>query len=456
MDGAYDCPHHFEGEGVHYCSYIKVPDLENLLSQETDLARLMLKAALMDAELWFKVMRLDAQKLLTNIAAIDDGSAADLGPIWESLKLARRGVALGRLLIQQFFLVESELNGKLQGETVTTNPSKQLAQIEDTLDTILAARNHRAGGTVAQDGFEYEAMTERLESGLREWRLLLSRVEQVLIAQTILSPGQTYADFSEQVSLLALSDNTLVSDWHDETMFIVVHQATEVWFYVIIGLMQGAAQHLAQFPARAWTAVEMVRRAALLEGFLAQQIQLPLTMFPSDFLQFRGKLGTSSGLESYQFRVLEFVSGLRDEVHLHRIKVMGGKVKLLVERFNQILDTQSGFSLTQSWRKYLVQRGLTSSTEPQQIAEDLREWYQTTSAQFNPHLDIIALAEEMIQFERNLRLWRDAHVGMVAQMIGTQPGTGASSGVSYLRQTMNYEQLYPELWWVRSLLKLEN
>ena len=56
--------------------------------------------------------------------------------------------------------------------------------------------------------------------------------------------------------------------------------------------------------------------------------------------------------------------------------------------------------------------------------------YQTTSAQFNPHLDIVALAEEMIQFERNLRLWRDAHVGMVAQMIGTQPGTGASSGVS--------------------------
>ena len=113
MDSAYDCPHHFEGTGVHYCSYIKVPDLENLLGQETDLARLMLKAALMDAELWFKVMRLDTQKLLTNIAAIDDGSAADLGPIWESLKLARRGVALGRLLIQQFFLVESELNGKL-------------------------------------------------------------------------------------------------------------------------------------------------------------------------------------------------------------------------------------------------------------------------------------------------------------------------------------------------------
>ena len=106
----------------------------------------------------------------------------------------------------------------------------------------MAARNHRAGGTVAQDGPEYEAMTERLESGLREWRLLLARVEQVLIAQTILSPGQTYAEFSEQDALLALSDSTLVSGWHDETMFIVVHQATEVWFYVIIGLMQQAAR----------------------------------------------------------------------------------------------------------------------------------------------------------------------------------------------------------------------
>ena len=456
MHETYACPHHFEGESVHYCSYIKVPDLEKLLSQETDPFRLMLKAALLDAELWFKVMRLDAQKLLANLVTIDEGTATDLAPIWEGLKLARRGVALGRLLIQQFFLVESELNGKLQGEAVSSNPSRQLAEVQLTLDTILAARNHRAGGAVAQDSVEYEAMTERLESGLREWRLLLTRVEQALIAQTLLPPGVSYAEFSEQAQLLPLSDSSRISEWHDETMFIVVHQATEVWFYVIIELLQQAAQQLAQLPQRAWQAVEAVRRAAILEGLMAQQIQLPLTMFPSDFLQFRGKLGASSGLESYQFRVIEFMSGLRDDVHLHRVKVMGHGVNLLVERFNQILDVEDGVSLTQSWRNYLRWRGVTASADPAQIAEDLRELYQTTSAQFNPDLDIIALAEEMVQFERNLRLWRDAHVGMVAQMIGTQPGTGASSGVAYLRQTMDYEPLYPELWWVRSLLKVKS
>lgn len=455
MSSGYECPHHYQGEDVHYCSYIKVPDLERLLSTETDQPRLMLKAALMDAELWFKVMRLDAQKLLDNINTIDAGTAKDLAPVWEGLKLARRGVALGRLLVQQFFLIESELNGKLDGLPVTANPSRQLAQVEITLDTILAARNHKANGAVAQDMNEYQAMTERLESGLREWRLLLERIEQAVIAQTVLPLDISYSDFTEQTELLALSDSTLVSQWHDETMFIVVHQATEIWFYVIIGYLEQAAKILKELPPRAWQAVELMRRSAMLEGFLAQQIQLPLTMFPSDFLQFRGKLGQSSGLESYQFRMLELIGGLRDEVHQHRMKVMGHKINLTVERFNQLLDPEQGLSLTRSWRDYLKYRGLSSSTDPAQIAEDLRLLYQTTSAEYNPHLDVIALAEEMIQFERNLRLWRDAHIGMVAQMIGTQPGTGASAGVAYLRQTMGYNQLYPELWQVRSILKLE-
>lgn len=455
MSSGYECPHQYQGESVHYCSYIKVPDLERLLSHETSQPRLMLKAALMDAELWFKVMRLDAQKLLDNIGTIDKGTAKDLAPIWEGLKLARRGVALGRLLVQQFFLIESELNGKLEGEPVISNPSAQLAEVEKTLDTILAARNHQAKDPLTNDMDEYGAMTERLESGLREWRLLLERIEQALIAQTMLPSNVGYAEFTEQKELLALSDSTLVSGWHDETMFIVVHQATEIWFYVMIGYLEQTAKILLELPPRAWQAVELMRRAAMLEGFLAQQIQLPLTMFPSDFLQFRGKLDESSGLESYQFRVLELVSGLRDEVHQHRLKVMGRNMNTLVERLWQINDPEHGLSLTKSWREYLKFRGISTSSDPEQIAEDLRLLYQTTSAEYNPHLDVIALAEEMIQFERNLRLWRDAHVGMVAQMIGTQPGTGASAGVAYLRQTMNYNQLYPELWKVRSILKLE-
>jgi tryptophan 2,3-dioxygenase len=456
MTTEYGCPHHFQGQEVHYCTYIKVPALENLMSKESNSARLMLKAALMVSELWFKVMLLDAKKLQAAIRSIDEGSVPDLAPVWDGLKLTRRGVALGRLLIQQFFLIESELNGKLEGKAATSNPSRQLNETEVILDAILADRNHQAGGKLAQDSAEYESMTERLESGLREWRLLLSRVEQALIAQTVLPDNQTYEDFSEQTQLLALADQSLVSEWHDETMFIVVHQATELWFYVIIDLLQNTAQILNALPSRAWQAVELMRRAAMLKGLLAQQIQLPLTMFPSDFLQFRGKLDSSSGLESYQFRVIEMASGLRDEVHLHRIKVMGGpKLNLLIERFTEILDPQNGISLTQSWRKYIQYRGITQSNDPTQIAQDMRQLYQTTSEQFNPDLDIIALAEEMIQFERNLRLWRDAHVGMVAQMIGTQPGTGASSGVAYLRQTMNYEQLYPELWQVRTILKLE-
>lgn len=451
-----ECPHTLNKPGlVHYCNYIGVPELEKLLEGEQNRHRLMLRVALMTSELWFKIMRLDAEKLLEDVLSLDEGSAADLGPLWEGLKLARRGVALCRLLNQQTSILESELAGKetVLGEKVEENPSGQLVKVIDDLEAILRARTGRYRAALKQeDAHEYEMLATRLEHDLREWRSMLSRIKRDLLNQIYLPGGVTYERFTHLNKLLTLSDRSLVSDWHDETMFIVVHEATELWFTVINRELRLAIATLENEPTRAWAAVESMRRVATLQGLMAQQIQLPLTMFPSDFLQFRGYLGESSGLESYQFRELELLGGLRDEVHLHRLKVLGHNADLFVDRLRLASE---GRNLTDVFRAYLRLRGITQSDQPEQIAEDLQQLYQTTSAQPNPYLDVLALSEELVQFERNLKLWRDAHIGMVSQMIGTKAGTGgaASSGVAYLRETMRYPALFPELWLVRTLLK---
>lgn len=450
------CPHVLSQDGlVHYCSYIGVPDLERLVEGEQNRSQLMLRVGLMTSELWFKIMRLDAKKLLNNILALDEGAAHDLAPLWEGIKLARRGVALGRLMSQQNSILESELAGTESelGEKIEENPSWQLVKVTDDLNAILRARTGRYRATLKEeDAQEYEMLATRLEHDLREWRSLLSRVKRDLLALIFLPDGVSYDSFTRVEKLLDLSERSLVTDWHDETMFIVVHEATELWFSVIIRELRRAIEVLEGEPERVWEAVESMRRVATLQGLLAQQIQLPLTMFPSDFLQFRDKLGESSGLESYQFRELEMLGGLRDEVHVHRLKVLGHNANLFIDRLRHVSE---GRNLADAFRQYLRFRKISQSNSTEQIAEDLRLLYQTTSAQQNPHLDVLALAEELVQFERNLRLWRDAHIGMVSQMIGAKAGTGgvSNSGVAYLRETMRYAPLFPELWLVRTLLK---
>jgi tryptophan 2,3-dioxygenase len=459
QEGFLACPHDVKEAGlVHYCSYIGVPELENLLEGEESRQRLMLRVGLMTSELWFKIMRLDAEKLLSNVLALDEGAARDLAPLWEGIKLARRGISLCRLLNQQNSILESELAGKESelGEKVEENPSWQLVQVIDDLDAILRARTGRYQAALKQeDAQEYEMLATRLEHDLREWRSMLTRVKRDLLARIYLPGGISYERFTRLNKMLPLSDRARATDWHDEAMFIVVHEATELWFSVINRELKRTVTVLDSQPVRAWDAVESMRRVSTLQALLAQQIQLPLTMFPSDFLQFRDKLGESSGLESYQFRELEMLGGLRDEVHIHRMKVLGHNANLFVDRLRILSE---GRNLTDAFRDYLRFRKLTESDEPKQIAEALRTLYETTSAQPNPHLDVLALCEELVQFERNLRLWRDAHVGMVSQMIGTKMGTGgaASSGVAYLRETMRYPALFPELWLVRTLLTKEN
>ncbi len=456
QENALLCPHNFnQAAQVHYCSYIRVPELEKLLEGEPNRHRLMLRVGLMTTELWLKVMRLDAEKLLSNVLALDEGSATDLGPLWEGLKLARRGVTIGRLLVQQSFILESELAGKEAelGEKAEENPSWQLIRVLDDLDAILRDRNGRYQVSLKQEDIpEYEMLASRLEHDLREWRSLVERAKRDLKARLYLQGGVSYERFARLSKLLPLSDQGRVSEWHDETMFIVVHQATEIWFNLIIRELRISVEVLESQANRAWAAVESMRRVETLQGFLAQQIQLPLTMFPSDFLQFRDALGESSGLESYQFRELELLGGLRDEVHLHRLKSVGHKTNLYTDRLRHVVE---GRNLADAFRVYLRFRGITTSDNFEQIAVDLQQLYQSTSAQQNPYLDVLALAEEMIQFERNLRLWRDAHVGMVSQMIGSKVGTGgvANSGIAYLRETMHYNPLFPELWLVRTLLK---
>ena len=447
MTAVLACPHTLKPDaGVHYCRYIGVPDLVGLLGSAADttpdtphmLDGLLRRAGLMAAELWLEVMRKDAELMAADLA----DPTATPEKLWAALKLARRGVVVGRLLSVQASLMLNELR---QGVTMPTITAAR--QPTPALDSVMVGVMTLRQTVAALPGADADtaAMLRQLSAELETWDGLMyaARAEY---ASLYLPDLDTH-----HAELLALSRGALVSDWPDELMFIIVHQASELWFHVLIRQLRAAITTLNAQPQRAWQAAEAVRRAANIQGFLAQQIQVPLTMFPGDFLQFRGRLDQSSGLESYQFREVELVSGLRDPIHQRHITMMGKNADLFVSLLQESLDGQS---LAQAFRSYIRQRGLIApdSQTPDAIAADLRDLYARSSRAANPNVDVFELGEQLVQYERQMQLWRDAHIGMVAQMIGTKAGTGDSAGVAYLRQTMSYAPLFPELWQVRTLL----
>src|SRR6202049_653568 len=236
----------------------------------------------------------------------------------------------------------------------------------------------------------------------------------------------SYGTYLRLLELLQLQSG--LSEEHDELLFIVAHQAYELWFKVVLHELAGARSRSDAddiFYAR-----HLLRRVHVIERLLVEQIEVLETMSPQDFLAFRSQLALASGFQSVQFREIEFLSGLKEPKYVARLEATPEEMARLRKRLEEP-------TLDDAFRGLIERRGSPSLLD---IFRD-RDRYG----------DLFDLCEALLDHDEAFAHWRARHVLMVARQIGGKTGTGGSSGAEYLRSTLD-KRFYPELWDVASQL----
>ncbi len=243
----------------------------------------------------------------------------------------------------------------------------------------------------------------------------------------------TYNDYLKVPELLNLQVPQSRPPHHDEMLFIIIHQAYELWFKLILHEMEQAMACMQD--AQVLKAHHFLKRIVEIMHLLVQQIHVLETMTAIDFLEFRERLMPASGFQSVQFREIEFLAGLKEEKFLLFFKDRPEMLTPLKKRLQEPDLKSIYFEL------------LKKLTFEENILDALKLVYQNPEK----NLPLYLLSEELVELDEYLMLWREHHVHVVERIIGHKPGTGGSSGVEYLKSTTT-KKCFPELWEVRNHL----
>jgi tryptophan 2,3-dioxygenase len=249
----------------------------------------------------------------------------------------------------------------------------------------------------------------------------------------------SYGSYLKVPELLDLQ--VLLSDppGHDELLFIVVHQAYELWFKQMLFELESVRDRLDRRDTRG--ARHLLARVNAIEVVMIEHIGVLETMSPQEFLEFRHNLAPASGFQSVQFREIEFLSGLKDERYLNRLLLSDDEMKRLRRRLDEptIWDAFCGL---------LEGAGLAMpGDDPERRQQSLLEMARDRDR----WSEEFYVSEGLLEHDERFSLWRYHHVLMVERQIGTKSGTGGSAGAPYLRTTLD-KRFYPELWDIRSNL----
>lgn len=258
----------------------------------------------------------------------------------------------------------------------------------------------------------------------------------------------TYGDYL-QLDRILTSQHRL-SDHHDEMLFIIIHQASELWMKLILHEIDAATTAILQDDLE--PAFKMLARVSRIQQQLIQSWDILSTLTPSEYTQFRDKLGRSSGFQSYQNRLIEFALGEKKKqvlgVYQHQVE--------LYEMLQQALNKPSIYDAA---IQALSKRGLPIdsscldrdwSNEYTPNASVESAWL-TVYQDVHQYWDLYELAEKLVDIENRQQLWRYNHMLTVERIIGHKQGTGGSSGVEYLKRVLE-KRFFPELWSLRTQL----
>jgi len=245
-----------------------------------------------------------------------------------------------------------------------------------------------------------------------------------------------------------LTSQQPVSSSHDELLFIVIHQTTELWLKVMIHELRAARRMIVADTLR--SAFKMLARVSRIQAQLIQSWDVLSTLTPADYLAFRDHLGPASGLQSHQYRILECLLG-------HKRPEMLAVFRHDLELHAELDRELDAASLYDEAIKLLARRGI--AVAPQVLERDWRQPYRAddsvraawTRVYRDPdaYWDLYELAEELIDLEDWSRQWRFRHMTTVERVIGRKTGTGGSSGIDYLSRGVGV-CYFPELWQLRT------
>ena len=247
--------------------------------------------------------------------------------------------------------------------------------------------------------------------------------------------GMTYADYLKLEQLLSAQQP--LSDLHDETLFIVIHQTMELWMKELLHELKFAIRLVEQ--DRFAEAYKAMARISRIQAVMTLSWDVLSTLTPVDYLKFRNVLGTSSGFQSAQFREIEFRLGFKEPNFVNHYAEGSAERAALDEALAEP-------SLREASRAALERAGFDlGDRSVEAIARAWLEVYRDAERWF----DLYELAEKLVDIDDALAAWRHKHVLTVERIIGNKPGTGGSAGAPYLRATLE-KRIFPELWALRT------
>ncbi|MEF2978349.1 tryptophan 2,3-dioxygenase [Subtercola sp. YIM 133946] len=265
---------------------------------------------------------------------------------------------------------------------------------------------------------------------------------------TDLRDRMTYGSYLSLDTLLSAQHPLSEPEHHDELLFIIQHQTTELWLKLVLHELREACELLAADELGA--ALKKIARVKHIQKTMTEQWSVLATLTPSEYAQFRGALGNSSGFQSFQYRAVEFILGNKNSRMLAVFDGEPGAQAVLDELLHRP-------SLYDEFLRYLARQGLGVPAEV--LDRDVTVAHVMTPSLLPVYIEIYDNAEtywaiyeaceEPVDLEENFQLWRFRHLRTVQRTIGMKFGTGGSSGVDFLRRALDLT-FFPELFAVRT------
>ncbi|HXW70154.1 MAG TPA: tryptophan 2,3-dioxygenase family protein [Methylocella sp.] len=258
----------------------------------------------------------------------------------------------------------------------------------------------------------------------------------------------TYAGYLELDRLLSAQSPLSSPPHHDEMLFIIQHQVTELWFKLILFELHAARERIRADDLD--TCEKILARVKSIQRQLFEQWGVLETLTPSEYAQFRHVLGTASGLQSSQYRAIEFILGNR-QIEILDLFAHDEKP------YNELHAELERPSLYDEFLKHLARRGhaVPASCLERKWAEpylpnpNLVPVFQRIYSAPETHWAAYAMCEKLVDIDELFQLWRFRHVKTVERIIGFKRGTGGSSGVAFLKKVVDLA-FFPELLDVRT------
>ncbi|HBS28849.1 MAG TPA: tryptophan 2,3-dioxygenase [Phycisphaerales bacterium] len=261
----------------------------------------------------------------------------------------------------------------------------------------------------------------------------------------------TYGAYLDLERLLSAQHPLSKPEHHDEMLFIIQHQTSELWMKLVIHELRAAIASVRR--DRLEPCFKILARVKQVQRQLFEQWSVLETLTPTEYAQFRRVLGPASGFQSHQYRMIEFLLGNKDE----------GAIRVFAhqpEAYGPLEEALRSPGLYDEFLRHLARRGM---GVPRECVE--RDWSRDYTP--NPALipvfkgiyehpegnwDAYEMCEKLVDVDQQFALWRFRHMKTVERIIGFKRGTGGSSGVPFLRRVIEV-RLFPELWDVRTEIK---